>query len=175
MAERWSQSTRRWQSCRWDGGSGGRSRCSWRRRIGSVAGASVLSEAERTVGRGRVRPLDRRSLPAVLRGSQKNRAGHRFRRACSFGCCWSVTSRGISRQRGIAWRCGDSLSLRQFLNYPARSDARPFDLVDHAPAFAAGNVRRGVSIRLNDCRARSGSSPARRSASIARRWRRTRR
>ena len=27
---------------------------------------------------------------------------------------------GIDSQRGIAWRCGDSLSLREFLNYAAQ-------------------------------------------------------
>ncbi len=34
----------------------------------AVAGACVLSEAQRTLGRGRVRSVGRRPLPAVLRG-----------------------------------------------------------------------------------------------------------
>ena len=45
-------------------------------------------------------------------------AGRPFRREFTFACCWSATYEGIGSQRGIAWRCGDSLSLREFLGIP---------------------------------------------------------
>ena len=32
---------------------------------------------------------------------------------------------GIGSQRGIAWRCGDSLSLREFLGIPLTMILRP--------------------------------------------------
>lgn len=42
-------------------------------------------------------------------------AAPRFHLACSSGCCSSGYFEGIDSQRGIAWRCSDSLSLRSFL------------------------------------------------------------
>ena len=59
----------------------------------------------------------------------------------------------ISSQRGIAWRCADSLSLRAFLGVPLdRADARPLDDVGHAKASGCRSVRRGVSLRAGDRR-----------------------
>ena len=52
---------------------------------------------------------------------------------------------GIDSQRGIAWRCSDSLSLRRVPGRAAeRGDARPFDAERHPQPAAAGSVRGGV-------------------------------
>ena len=55
------------------------------------------------------------------RSKSKAKAGRRCRRACTFTCCWSATSRGSTRR--IAWRCSDSLSLRKFLGIPLGEDS----------------------------------------------------
>ena len=55
---------------------------------------------------------------------------------------------GIDSQRGIAWRCSDSLSLRRFLQVPL--DARTPDhssLTRVRDRLAAGGPRAGVRLR----------------------------
>ena len=82
---------------------------------------------------------------------------------------------GIDSQRGIAWRCADSLSLRQFLGIPLdETDARPHD----AHATPAAACRKKCSTRcFSSCsrsRPRRSCSRARRWASTARCWKPTR-
>ncbi len=58
---------------------------------------------------------------------------------------------GIDSQRGIAWRCADSLSLRQFLGIPLdEATPDPTTLDQHPPPPAGRSVRRGVSVRALD-------------------------
>ena len=60
---------------------------------------------------------------------------------------------GIDSQRGIAWRCADSLSLRAFLGVPLGGiDPRPLDADQHPQAPAAGGLRGGVPVRAHNCR-----------------------
>ena len=75
---------------------------------------------------------------------------------------------GIDSQRGIAWRCADSLSLRAFLGVPLdRGHARPLDDVGHAQAARLGSVRRGVSFRADDRRREAAAGGQERWASTA--------
>jgi hypothetical protein len=54
---------------------------------------------------------------------------------------------GIDSQRGIAWRCADSLSLRQFLGIPlGESTPDPFHADEHTQSAAPGSVRRSLSV-----------------------------
>ena len=58
---------------------------------------------------------------------------------------------GIDSQRGIAWRCADSLALRQFLGMPLdEATPGPLDADQHPQAAAAGGVRGGVPVRADD-------------------------
>ena len=61
---------------------------------------------------------------------------------------------GLDSQRGIAWRCADSLSLRHFLGIPLDEPTPdPKTLEQHPPPPAGRSVRRGVSVRaLDRCR-----------------------
>ena len=60
---------------------------------------------------------------------------------------------GLDSQRGIAWRCADSLSLRQFLGIPL-DEATPdhSTLEQHPPPSAERSVRGSVSVRALCCR-----------------------
>ena len=53
---------------------------------------------------------------------------------------------GIDSERGIAWRCADSLSLREFLGV-GLTDGKPgpFERIADAPADRSGNARLGFS------------------------------
>src|SRR5260221_4740749 len=60
---------------------------------------------------------------------------------------------GIGSQRGIAWRCSDSFSLRDFLAIPLRRPcgwplSRPLVAVCDPPPFAAGCAYPGGSADL---------------------------
>jgi transposase len=44
----------------------------------------------------------------------------RCRRGATSACCWSVYFEGIDSERGVEWRCADSLSLREFLRLSER-------------------------------------------------------
>ena len=57
---------------------------------------------------------------------------------------------GIDSQRGIAWRCADSLSLQAFLGYgPTEIDAGPLVAHQDPRAAAGGALRRGVPVRAD--------------------------
>ena len=86
----------------------------------AVAGACVLSEAERAVGRGRVRSVGRRTLRAVL-CRQRGRPG--IPPGVYFRMLLVGYFEGIGSQRGIAWRCSDSLSLRKFLGMASNEES----------------------------------------------------
>ena len=59
---------------------------------------------------------------------------------------------GIDSQRGIAWRCADSLGLRAFLGIPL-DEATPDHSTMSVTATAwRGSLRRGVSLRAHDRR-----------------------
>ena len=53
---------------------------------------------------------------------------------------------GLTAQRGIAWRCGDSLSLRTSGLGGHRGDAGPFEPDPGSSAPAGGGARAGVSV-----------------------------
>jgi hypothetical protein len=57
----------------------------------------------------------------------------------------------IDSQRGIAWRCADSLSLRQFLGVPLHDATPDHSTLTNTQSIAAGGVPRSVSIRAADC------------------------
>ncbi len=60
---------------------------------------------------------------------------------------------GIDSQRGIAWRCADSLSLRAVPGHSARRiDPRSLDPDQHPQSFAAGGVRRSLPVRAHNRR-----------------------
>ena len=66
---------------------------------------------------------------------------------------------GIDSERGIAWRCADSFSLRDFLRLSNRDKVpRPFLVVTHALASAARGAREGVRLcfEAGRCRFRRG-------------------
>jgi transposase len=64
---------------------------------------------------------------------------------------------GIDSQRGIAWRCPDSLSLRQLLGVDARRiDPRSLDLDQRAHSAAGGVCRAAGSCRDSSLCAGSG-------------------
>ena len=121
------------------------------RRAAAVGGASVLSEAQRALGRGRLRPLDRAALPAVLRAGRDARPADRSRRASTSACCWSATSRGSTASAAspggvpTACRCGSSWACRWTERTPDHST-----LDQHPQAAAAGGVRGGVPVRADD-------------------------
>ena len=54
---------------------------------------------------------------------------------------------GIGSERGIAWRCRDSISLREFLGYGlAKTPPGAFHAVEDAQAAEPGGPRRGVRL-----------------------------
>ena len=67
---------------------------------------------------GRLRRLCRGELPALLRGQDGRALG--AARALFPACTWWATSRCIDSERGLEWRCSDSLSLREFLRLGSR-------------------------------------------------------
>jgi len=69
----------------------------------------------------------------ALLSTAKSVAAPEFHPAFTFACSWWATSRGIQSQRGIAWRCADGLSIRQFLG---------LKLTDHSPDHSSLTVIR---------------------------------
>src|SRR5436190_16886467 len=77
---------------------------------------------------------------------------------------------GIDSQRGIAWLCADSLSLREFLVIPS-TRALPIIRPCRLPEGVCLRRSSTTSSNSSSRRRRTRScSPARRSASIPRRW-----
>ena len=54
---------------------------------------------------------------SARRSTRTGSAGRVWRRAAISGCCCSATLRVWTRERAIAWRAADSLSIRAFLDY----------------------------------------------------------
>ena len=106
---------------------------------------------------------------------KKRAANRRFRRASTFACCWSATSRDIDSQRGIAWRCADSLSLRAFLGVPLEEATPDHSTMSVTRKRLAPEVFDEVFRFVLGLPTRSGCWRARRWASTPRRWRPMRR
>ena len=78
-------------------------------------------------------------------------AARRSRRGRYFRMLFVGYFEGLDSQRGIAWRCADSLSLRAFLGHPAdRGDPRPFQPDQDPQAAAGGGPRAGLRPRPGD-------------------------
>ena len=91
-------------------------------------------EAQRSAGRGRLRSLDRGVAASTTRPRARPVAS--IPPGVYFRMILVGYFEGIDLQRGIAWRCGDSLGLREFLGCRSRSRPRPFD-----PATRASGCR----------------------------------
>ena len=99
------------------------------------AGHPFYGQAGRASGRGGLRRVRRRPLRAVLRRERPavDPAGRYFR------MLFVGYFEGIGSQRGIAWRCGDSLSLAGLSRAGAgRVVAGPFEPDADSAAAAAG-------------------------------------
>ena len=82
------------------------------RGIAEVAGPRLLREAQRGSGRGGLRRFVEDRCAAVLR-REMGRPG--IPPGVYFRMVFVGYFEGIDSQRGIAWRCSDSLSLERFL------------------------------------------------------------
>ena len=119
--------------------------------VAQVGGASVLP-------RSSINCWPRPSSTAGSNGAasstttrRKSGASRAFRPGLYFRMLLVGYFENIDSQRGIAWRCADSLSLAGVPGRsPGRDDARSFDADQHPQAAAAGSVRGGVSIRAVD-------------------------
>ncbi len=77
------------------------------------------------------------------------------------GTCGSILFEGIDSQRGIAWRCGDSLSLREFLNY-APWKHLPFVAAMGASAigaYAGAQLHKRFASRLRERKESGAAGP----------------
>jgi transposase len=68
---------------------------------------------------------------------------------------------GLDSERGIAWRCADSLSLRQFLEVGTSEAVPDHSRLSRCRARLAVEVRDVVFARVLRLRARTGERPAR--------------
>src|SRR3954466_12503568 len=84
-------------------------------RDASLAGPRVLRPLARGAGRIRVRRLRGGHLPSVLRPHDGRTLGASVPPGRYFRMHMVGYFEGIDSERGIEWRCSDSLSLREFL------------------------------------------------------------
>ena len=111
-----SRKSRRTRSWRWDDASqSGKANCGLRRRM--CREARGIRSTRSSTGYWLKPSSTSMSNPSAGPSTRRTSAALASRPACTSGCCLWATSRASSSQRGIAWRCADSLSLKSFLGY----------------------------------------------------------
>ena len=81
--------------------------------------------------------FDRFDETARAKPITRRRWGHRrCRRGVISGCTWLAIFEGIASERGIGWRCSDSMSLRDFRRLENREEGP-----DHSWRRRAGGCR----------------------------------
>ena len=134
---------------------------------------SLLCQAQRGAGRVEFRSVRRRTLSAS--STRRRWAGRSLEPGKYFRLLLIGYFEGIDSERGIAWRCADSLSLRSFVGYALDESAPSTRRLAYAKTDRPGDAPGGISVGAEGAGRATIWSAARRSESTPPRWKPTRR